>query len=303
MLFPVEHDPLVDLVGVHAYIGSRVPENDGGGLLELLPRRNAASRVRRSVDIDETCAIGDQRKEIAPAKAEPGAFLEMKRNGRRADVANERFVNREAWARIDDLVTGVAVRLLRKTDWRLRSGKYDYTVGSDPKASPRPHRVRDRFAQGENALGVVVMRHVVVDLPLYLLRDVAREGKVRLTDVAPHDVMTVVLDLLDVRPDLEGVFGVDHSNAIGVQSSRRGGWGSSGCHRFLLSGSAGTVRANRHWRIGRLSTLPKGTREGCRANEGNRVRDVPTRGGGGSGGRPHQGHFYWLSLPSDERRE
>ena len=73
----------------------------------------------------------------------------------------------------------------------------------------------DRFPEGEDALRVAVVGVVEVDLPLHLVLDGLRDGKVRLAQVALDDPLALFLELADIRSDLEGVLGVDESDSLG----------------------------------------------------------------------------------------
>jgi len=131
----------------------------------------------------------------------------------------------------DDLVARIAVCLLCESDRGLGAWKDDHSIGRNANPACFAHRVRDRFAEGKDALRVIVMGGIVVYLPLHFLCDVAGKGKVRLSEVASNYVISSVLNFLDEWTDLECVLRVEHCDSVGIERSRCARGCGGGCHR------------------------------------------------------------------------
>jgi hypothetical protein len=167
----------------------------------------------------------------------------MERDSGCSDVSNEGFVNREPRARVDDLVAGVAVGLLCESDGHLCAGKDDDAVRRYVNPSGFAHGVCDGLAKRKNSLRIVVVGEVVVNLPLDLFGDVSGQREIGLSEVASHDLVAGVLELLYEWTDLERVLGVEHRDAIREERSRLVRRCGSGGHRSLPSKKKAGTRA------------------------------------------------------------
>ncbi len=217
----VEQDVLVDLVGVDADVPRCLREDHLRNRLELRARSDAPGGVRREVQDDQLGARRDERREVLAGERKALLLVEVQRDRLEAEVAGERLVDREARARVDHLVAGVAVHLLAEADRRLAAGKHHHPVRRDVETTPRAHFGRDGFAERQDALRVHVVGHVGVELPLDLVPDVGRQREVGLAEIAADDLETGRGHLVDVRTDLERVLGADPLHSCRIERHGR----------------------------------------------------------------------------------
>src|SRR5450432_3352458 len=97
-----------------------------------------------------------------------------------ADIADERFVDGKPGTRVDDFIARIAIDLLGKPDGRLGTREDDDTIRSDRQSACRTHAPSHSNAKRFQALRVAVVRLIEIDLALYLVGDMRRQGEVRL---------------------------------------------------------------------------------------------------------------------------
>ena len=218
MLVAIEEDVLIDLVRVDARLRRGLPADDVGDLRQLPGRDDTTGRVGGEVEDDDTGASGDQRREFAPGEAEIGRLAQVQWHRLGAEVGGEGFVDREAGARIDDLVAGIAVGLLRQPDGGLAAREDHDTIGRDRNAAPGRHGAGDGLAQRQDALWIAVMRQVEIDLPLHLVGNMLGEREIGFAEIAFDDLEAAGFELADLGADPEGVLAADEPGAPGEKT-------------------------------------------------------------------------------------
>ena len=213
----VKEDVLVDLVRVDPHVLPAAPQDNLGDALELFLGGDAARRVRGKTEVDQLGPLGEKRGQFLARQAEPLLLVQMNGLGDGPDVVDERLVDGKTRAGIDHLVPRVAVGLLGEADGRLGPGEDHHAVGRGGDPAGLTEVVGHRLAQRQDPLGVAVVGVVQVDLPLHLVLDDLRDREVRLAQVAFDHSLALLLEQTDVRPDLEGILGIDESDALGEQ--------------------------------------------------------------------------------------
>jgi hypothetical protein len=168
-------------------------------------RGHASGRIRREIQVEQFRALAQQRLELVRAEREAVLFAKVKRHGLRAQVADEGLVDRKARARVDDVIAGVAVDLLRESDRRLGAGEDDHAVRGDLQPALFADRLGDGHAQRLDALRIDVMRLIEVDLPFDFFSDVPGQREVGFADVAADDALSKFFNFADPGADLERV--------------------------------------------------------------------------------------------------
>src|SRR5687767_1562947 len=156
----------------------------------------------------------------------------MERHRLGAQIPRERFVDRESGARIDDLVSRVAVHLLGESDRRLRTGEDHDAIWRDFESARLAHAFRDRDAERLDALRIAIVRLAAVDLSFDSFGDVEGKREVRLANIAADHPLSQSFYLADVRADLEGVFAANGRDSR--RELRRYGR-RNGRHRAILT--------------------------------------------------------------------
>jgi hypothetical protein len=74
--------------------------------------------------------------------------------------------------------------------------------------------LRDRLPERKDPLGIAVVGVVEVNLSFHLVFHELGEREVRFSQVALDDPFPLLLQLPDVRADLEGILGIDESDPL-----------------------------------------------------------------------------------------
>jgi hypothetical protein len=104
--------------------------------------------------------------------------------------------------------------LLAEADGRLGAGEDHNTVWRSLDPASLAEVFGDRPPQGQDPLGIAVVGVVEVDLSLHLVFHELRDGEVWFSQVAFDDPLSLFLQLTDIRADLEGVLGINESDAL-----------------------------------------------------------------------------------------
>ena len=109
--------------------------------------QHAAGRILRRIQNDQLRAIVDQLGELIDIEPEIHLLAQPDRHGFRADVIDHRFVNREPWIGIDDLIAFFDERQDCEKDDRLAAGNHDHFLGRHIYPACLTHILCDRLAQ------------------------------------------------------------------------------------------------------------------------------------------------------------
>jgi len=175
----IEQDVLVNLIGIDAHVLRRPGQDHLGNRLELRTRGHAAGRIGREIQDDQLRAWRDERREFVTCEREALALIQVQRHGLETEVPGEGLVDGETRARVDDLVTGIAVDLLAETDRRLAAREHHDPLRRDVESPARADIGGNRFPQRQNPLRIDVMGHVGVELPFHLVAVSPRRGYAR----------------------------------------------------------------------------------------------------------------------------
>ena len=220
----IEDDVLVDLVGIHADVGATPLPDHLGDRGELDLGQHATRRVGRRAEDDDFRAWRDPSSQVLRGERKPRSLAKRQRDGRRAHVGDPGLVDRKPRARVDDLVAGIDVRLHRKADRWLATGRNDDSARVCGNAARARDMRRHSGPERGSALGVRVVRVTSPDLSDRRLVDVRRAVEIGLTDVQAHDIHPAGDTPRDVVADPECVLGTQRAHTGGQQ-----------CHQYSVA--------------------------------------------------------------------
>ena len=232
----------VDFVAQHDDVGP--VGQPGGEAIQLLRRCRAAGRVGGAVEDDQAGALVDLAEHLLGVEGEAVLLAQRDRHGRRARVADQRFVDREAGIGVEDFRAGFAHEQDGAEHDGLGAGRDQHGGGIDALAVAALEIVGDRHAQFGDAGGGGVAVPPVGQRLAAGVDDVGGRLEVGLPDAQVDDAAALGGELIGARQHLEGGFGA-HSPDGGdrfdhrarLVSSRSGEWGE-GSARLPLNARA-----------------------------------------------------------------
>ena len=183
--------------------------------------QDAAGRVRRRVEDQQSRPRGDERGQFVDVEPEVVRHPDRDRDRRRTDEPRQRLVDRVARIRHEDLVARIDQAEDRVQHHALATDRHEdlRRVGGDAFAGR--HIDGDRFAQRRDAGERRVVRLALVERALGGFADVGGRVEIGLADLEMDDRSALGLERARAGADLERALGPDRPHPRGDPQSRR----------------------------------------------------------------------------------
>ena len=180
-----------------------------GDAFEVVAGQDAAGRVGRRVDDQQSRLRGDQRGELVDIEPEVVLHPDRDRHRRRPDEAGQRLVDRIAGIGNDDLVTRIDQTEDRVQHHALAADGHEDLERLDREALARRGVGGDRLAQRRDAGERRVVRRACVERRLGRRADVGRRVEIGLAELEMDDRPSLRLERAGAGRHLEGALGAD----------------------------------------------------------------------------------------------